>query len=119
MREETPMIRIDLSEEARQELVETFKTTGVRHLRDRCQAVLMKADQRPQKEIACDLPVDCRSVYNWLMAYLSGGLEGLKIQWGMGAKSLIPEELVPRIQEWVKQGPAGCGFNRANWTYAE
>jgi transposase len=32
---------------------------------------------------------------------------------------LISDDVAPCIQEWVKQGPAGCGLNRANWTYAE
>jgi hypothetical protein len=71
IREEIPMIRIELSEEAKQELVETFKTTSDRRLRDRCQAVLMKAENRTQKAIARDLHVTSRSIYNWLTAYLS------------------------------------------------
>jgi hypothetical protein len=27
--------------------------------------------------------------------------------------------LVPTIQAWVQAGPAGCGLDRANWTYEE
>jgi transposase len=27
--------------------------------------------------------------------------------------------LGPTIQAWVKAGPAGCGLDRANWTYEE
>jgi hypothetical protein len=38
------MIRILLTTDQRPRLIETFKTTGDRRLRDRCQAVLMKAD---------------------------------------------------------------------------
>ena len=30
----------------------------------------------------------------------------------------IPEALAPEILTWVKTGPAGCGLDRANWTYA-
>ena len=46
-------------------------------------------------------------------------MEGLQIQWAPGQPRRIPETLVPTIQAWVKAGPAGCGLDRANWTYEE
>jgi len=113
------MLRIQLSPEAREELVTTFKTTTDRRVRDRRQAILMKADKRSQTAIANDLHVERRTVYNWLTTYLTGGLEALHITWGPGKSAFIPTRLAPTIQEWVKKGPAGCGLNRANWTYAE
>ena len=113
------MLQIELSPEARQQLIATFKTTVDRRLRDRCQAVLMNADKRKQTAIAHDLHVERRTVYNWLTAYATGGLDALKIAWGPGKKPLIPASMVATIQEWVKNGPAGCGLNRANWTYEE
>ncbi|HXH14377.1 MAG TPA: winged helix-turn-helix domain-containing protein [Alphaproteobacteria bacterium] len=27
--------------------------------------------------------------------------------------------MAPEILTWVQAGPAGCGLDRANWTYAE
>jgi transposase len=79
----------------------------------------MKADKRTQTVIAHDLQVERRTVYNWLTDYLTGGLDALKIEWGPGKRPLIPVSLVSTIHAWVKQGPAGCGLQRANWTYAE
>ena len=79
----------------------------------------MRADGRSQRAIARDLCVTRRTVYSWLHRYLKKGLEGLKIQWGAGKPQRIPKSLVSRIQQWVKEGPTGCGLNRANWTYAE
>lgn len=113
------MIRITLTEDAKQELVNTFKTSSDRRLRDRCQAVLMRAEKRTQTAIARDLQVARRTIYNWLMAYQTGGLAGLKIEWGSGPAPRISDDMAPCIQAWVKHGPAGCGLNRANWTYAE
>ena len=113
------MIRIQLSSEAREELVKTFKTTTDRRVRDRCQAILMKADKRSQTAIANDLHVERRTVYNWLMAYTTGGLDALNITWGPGKQAFIPARLATTIREWVKGGPMGCGLNRANWTYEE
>jgi hypothetical protein len=63
MMEETEMIQIDLPDKAKQELVKTFKTTKDRRLRDRCQAVLMKAEKRTQTAIARELHVERRSIY--------------------------------------------------------
>ena len=65
------MIRIELPLKARQQLIRTFKTTADRRLRDRCQAVLMKANKRTQTAIANDLHVERRTGYNWLTAYQS------------------------------------------------
>ena len=79
----------------------------------------MRADNRSQRAIARALCVTRRTVYTWLQLYLKGGLEGLTIQWGPGKPPRIPMSLVPTIQQWVKGGPASCGLNRANWTYAE
>ena len=113
------MIRISLTTGQREQLIETVKTTPDRRLRDRCQAVFMKAAKRTQWAIAQDLLVERRTVYNWLTQYQAGGLDALKIQGGPGKTALIPETLGSTIQGWVKQGPTGCGLNRANWTYAE
>jgi transposase len=113
------MLHIHLTNEERDRLRQTFKTSQDRRLRDRCQAILMRAENRSQRAIARDLCVTRRTVYAWLQLYLAGGLAGLKIRWGPGKPPRIPKSLVPRIQQWVKDGPAKCGLNRANWTYAE
>ena len=48
----------------------------------------------------------------------TGGLDGLPCHWAPGRAPHIPELLAPAIVTWVKQGPAGCGLDRANWTAA-
>jgi len=113
------MIRIELAETERQALVETFKTTEDRRLRERCQAVLMAGNGRRRKQIAQDLAVHRASVHAWLKSYRRQGLEGLKIHWAPGQPRRIPSALAPVIIDWVKTGPVGCGLNRANWTFAE
>ena len=113
------MYRIQLSATEEHTLEQTFKRTTDRRLRDRCQAVLMAARGRTRQQIAEDLGVHRSTVWLWLKAYLASGLAGLKIQWAPGQARRIPDELAPTIIEWVKQGPAGCGLDRANWTYEE
>jgi transposase len=113
------MIRITLSDPARQQLEETFKNTTDRRLRDRCQAILMADRARPHHHIAADLGVTARTLQRWLNAYRVRGLDGLSMQWAAGRTPSIPATMAPEILAWVKQGPAGCGLDRANWTYAE
>src|SRR5512134_715011 len=113
------MIRIKLTPEAREEVERTFKTTPDRRLRERCQAVLMADRGRRRGPIAEDLGVHRASVHRWLRAYQAGGLAGLRIRWAAGPPPRIPEDRAATIVTWVKEGPQGCGLERANWTYAE
>ena len=113
------MIRIRLTAEEREELERTFKATPERRLGDRCQAVLMADRGRRRRQSAEDLGVHRASVHRWLRAYRAGGLAGLTIRWAAGPPPRIPEERAATILAWVKDGPPGCGLERANWTYAE
>ncbi len=113
------MIRIELTPEGRTELERTFKGTPDRRLRGRCQAVLMADRGRRRQQIAEDLGVHRASVHRWLRAYRAGGLAGLTIRWAAGPPPRIPEERAETILAWVRDGPQGCGLERANWTYAE
>ncbi len=113
------MIRIGLKPEEREALERTFKATPDRRLRDRCQAVLMADRGRRRGQIAEDLGVHRASVHRWLRAYQARGLEGLRIKWAAGRPPRIPEERTETILAWVRDGPQGCGLERANWTCAE
>jgi transposase len=113
------MYRIVLTPREEEELEQTFKTTSDRRLRNRCQAVLMAARGRARHVIAQDLGVHRTTVRLWLHGYRERGLQGLRIQWAPGPPQRIPEALAPTIVAWVKGGPASCGLQRANWTYAE
>jgi transposase len=113
------MYRITLTPNEEHRLEQTFKTTSDRRLRDRCQAVLMAARGRARHLIAQDLGVHRTTLRLWLQSYRGHGLPGLRIQWAPGQPRRIPTELAPKIVAWVKGGPAGCGLQRANWTYAE
>jgi transposase len=55
----------------------------------------------------------------WLHAYQARGLTGLKLHWIPGRTAKIPEAWAPAILGWITQGPAGCGLDRANWSYEE
>jgi transposase len=113
------MQRIRLTATEQAHLEQLFNITPDRRLRDRCQAIFMAHRRRKRKTIAQDLGGHRTTVRLWLKQYHEQGLEGLQIHWGPRQPSRIPETLAPTIQDWVKEGPQGCGLDRANWTSEE
>jgi transposase len=113
------MIRLTLNEEEQLMLTHTMKATADRRLRERCQAILMAARGRRHVQIAEDLGVNVRTIQRWLNAYQAHGLKGLPIRWAPGAPPRIPEPCMAAVLAWIKEGPARCGLDRANWTYNE
>jgi transposase len=113
------MMKGSVSDQEHQPLVEVMKTTPDRRLRMRCQAVLMAARGRPHRHIAEDLAVSVRTLQRWLNRFHQQGLSGLAIRWAPGRAAKIPASLAPEMLGWVRQGPAGCGLDRANWTDEE
>jgi transposase len=113
------MIRICLPADEQDRLRHLFRTTDDRALRDRLQIVLMAARGRPHQGIAADLGVTPRTVQRWLNAYLERGTDGLRPRQAKGAAPKLTPDLAPLLQQWVIDGPAKQGLDRANWTYAE
>ncbi|MFN8049611.1 MAG: helix-turn-helix domain-containing protein [Ancrocorticia sp.] len=70
-------------------------------------------------EIAQTLQVSTRTVPRWLNAYLARGLDGLRPRKAKGAAPKVLASLANEVKGWVIGGPASCGLDRANWTYAE
>lgn len=113
------MIRIALPEAEVRQLEEVFRTTADPKLRHRVQIVLMAHRGRSHPAIAADTATSPRSVQRWLNAYLDRGLDGLRPRKAKGAKPRLTADLAPVLRQWVIDGPARQGLDRANWTYAE
>jgi len=88
-------------------------------LRDRLQIVLLAQRGRPHQAIAQDLAISTRTVQRWLNAYLERGLDGLRPRTAPGPAPRLTDDLAPTLRQWVIDGPAACGLDRANWTYPE
>ena len=113
------MIRVRLPEDEAPRLQQQFRQTDDRKLRDRLQIVLLTHKGRKHQDIASDLGVTPRTVQRWLNAYLDRGLGGLAPRKAKGATPKLTADLAPLIRQWVIDGPAKQGLDRANWTYAE
>lgn len=113
------MIRIALPDAEVGRLEGVLRTTADPKLRHRVQIVLMAHRGRKHGDIAADTATSPRSVQRWLNAYLDRGLGGLAPRTAPGAKPKLTPDLAPVIRQWVIDGPAGHGLDRANWTYAE
>src|SRR5262249_5235855 len=75
--------------------------------------------RRRHQDIAAGPGVPTRTVQRWRNAYLDRGLDGLRPRKAPGAAGHIPRSLDPVIRQWVIDGPAKRGLDRANWTHAE
>jgi len=113
------MIRVVLRAGEVTRLEEVFRTTPEAKLRHRVQLVLMAHRGRPHGDIAADLGCSRSSVQRWLNAYLDRGLDGLTPRKAKGAKPKLTADLAPVLKQWVIEGPAKQGLDRANWTYPE
>jgi transposase len=113
------MMKVTLSHQEHRPLVEVMNITPDARLRMRCQAVLMAARGRPHGHMAEDLAVSVRTLQRWLNRDRQQGLGGLEIRWAPGRAAKMPASLAPDMLDGVRQGPAGCGLDRANWTDEE
>lgn len=113
------MIRVTLPAAEVERLEDVLRTAPDAKLRHRVQIVLMAHRSRRHPDIAADTGTSPRSVQRWLNAYLDGGLDRLRPRKAKGASPKLTADLVPVIRQWVIDGPAEQGLDRANWTYPE
>jgi transposase len=113
------VIRIHLPPTEAERLDTLFRSTDNRKLRDRLQMVLMAHRGRARQDIAADLGVHRKTVTRWLNAYCADGFDALQPKKAKGHPSKIPQALADEVRQWVIEGPAQQGLDRANWTHAE
>lgn len=113
------MMRLQLPPSEVERLENLFRSTNDRKLRDRLQIILMAQRGRARQDIATDLRVHRKTVTRWLNAYCAQGLDGLRPRKAKGKPSKIPAAVADEIRQWVIDGPAAQGLDRANWTHEE
>jgi transposase len=118
-REKGTVIRIQLPAAEADRLEQAFRHETDPKYRDRIQIVRLANLGRPHQDIAQDLATTPRSVQRWLNAFCDQGLAGLRPRKAKGAAPRIPDALADQVRDWVIQGPAKHGLDRANWTHQE
>lgn len=81
------MITLTAEEQAALEKASKYGTTP--SFRLRCQAILLKTQERTSLDIAKQLGCCEMSVNDWLKRYQEHGLAGLKVQKGRGRKAIL------------------------------
>lgn len=97
-------IKIQLSDEQRTALENTYRGGANHVLRVRCQMILLKSEGRKSQEIADFLGYCQQAVNNWLHRYKAGGIEALKTTAGGGrAPVLCSESDVAAVRRAVEK----------------
>jgi transposase len=84
-------IKIELTEDQRAELDQGYRTGATHVFRQRCQMVLLKADNRRSVDVADIVGVCAHTVNGWLGRYKQAGITGLATQPGQGRPSILHE----------------------------
>ncbi len=84
-------IKIALTEDQRAELEHGHRTGATHVFRQRCQMVLLKADNRRSVDVAAIVGVCAHTVNGWLWRYKQAGITGLATQPGQGRPSILHE----------------------------
>lgn len=113
------MIHIQLPATEADGLDARFRSTDDPTLRVRLQIVLMAHRGRARQHIATDLGVHRKTVTRWINAYCDDGLDALRPKKAKGTPGKIPKSLVDDIRQWVIDGPAKQGLDRANGTHED
>lgn len=86
------LTKIVLTEAERDALEKGFKYGKVHGFRQRCQMILLKAKQKPSREIALQLDCCMVSVNGWVKRYQAEGINGLHIKEGRGRPAILQNE---------------------------
>ena len=86
------IIVIKLSSEERAVLEKGWRRGKSLGFRQRCQIVLLKAEQLTSKEVAKQVGCCEVVVNNWLRRYQEEGIEGLKVRRGRGRRTILKAE---------------------------
>ena len=113
------MKQVVLTENTRAALLQIFRNTDDRRVRNRSQAILLSArgDSRPAVADALGVKPNC--ITTWVKNWLKSGIESLYPKKAPGKNRIVPESIASQIVEWVRGGPEAAGVDRANWTYVE
>ena len=99
---------VELSAEQRAELEKGYRKGKSHTFRERCQMILLKAENRPSREVAEILGCCKIVVNNWLKRFEAEGVKGLETRAGRGRPPILshqnPEHL-KKVASEIKEHP--------------
>lgn len=99
---------VQLSAEQRAELEKGYRTGKSHTFRERCQMILLKADNRTSAEVSQILGCCEVAVNNWLKRFCEEGIKGLKTRPGRGRPPILSQqnpEHLKKVEQEIKEHP--------------
>jgi len=97
------LTQLELSVEERAALEKGYKTGNTHTYRLRCQMILLKAQNKPAREVAEQLGCCMIIVNHWVRRYKAEGISGLQTRAGRGRKSILSvEQDLPAVRRAVQ-----------------
>lgn len=107
---------IELSASQREELENGYRNGRTHSLRQRCQIILLKSEERTSVEVVGILGSCEMTVNNWLQRYEAEGIEGLETRPGRGRKGILQAADLERVKAAVRQSRQKISVARAELT---
>jgi transposase len=96
-------IKIELTDNQRQELEYGYRNGNSHSLRTNCHLVLLKSEGRKSTEIASFLGITEQKVNRWLWRYKAEGLKGLEIRTGRGRPAILQTKDTESVKAVVQK----------------
>jgi transposase len=82
----------------------------------RLRAILLVGDEHYTQQAAAKiLEVDPNSVTRWVMAYIAGGIDALRLKPISGPKPRLSDEQMGTLAKIIEKGPEEAGFDTGVW----
>ncbi len=107
----------DLSQEAKQALIDLYRTTKLPRMRTRAQMILLSAEQGLKAgEIARIVRESERTVQRWLKRYQAEGIQALWDAPKSGNPGKVTQAYKEQLVSSVRQRPRALGLEYSLWT---
>jgi transposase len=98
------LIALTLSDSERSALEKGYRSGKTHGFRLRCQMILLKAQQKPSRDIAQQLGCCMVVVNHWVRRYKAEGIDGLSIRQGRGRKTILSHtQDLPAVRRAVQE----------------
>jgi len=106
--------KIELTAEQRAALEKGAKHGTTHGFRQRCQMIVLKAQNQTSKQIGAQLGCCLITVNSWVKRYREEGIEGLHVRAGRGRPAVLNDADLPAVREAVAANRQRIGLAQAS-----